>query len=705
MSVRSEIKLLPVVLICLCFSLKFSYAQTTIRGKITGEQGRSIPGANVYLKNTYDGTSCSADGSFSFTTKKTGQAILVVNYISYETYEQAIELKGDDIEINIKLEVSITRIDAVTISAGMFEAGDEKKSVILNSLDIVTTAGSGADIVSALTTLPGASMVGGQTGLYVRGGESREAQTFIDGMRVAHPFFSSVPDISQRGRFSPFLFQGTYFSTGGYSAEYGQGLSSALILNTEGLPSESYTSISLMTLGAGAGHNHLWDKTSLGVFANYTNLNPYTYLVKQNIDWTNSATGYDASVIFRQKTSKTGMLKAYIQYDKGDVGFYRDDMLNYPEQVHFKILGSNLYSNLSYKEQLAEKLIFSSGLSYSYNNDDIENGDNNLIIIDKAGIAKAKLKYLLGDLSSVKLGGEMQYMNFEDSVTQTENYYATFAEGDFYLTKKLVIRLGLRGEYSKLVNKYNMAPRASLAYKTGNYGQFSLAYGRFYQAPEREYLYNTDLNNYEQATHYIFNYQLIGDERSFRIESYYKKYDNLLLYGREFSTDGFGDAKGLDVFWRDKKTIPNADYWISYSYLDTKRKYLYYPVEAMPDYASKHHLSIVYKHFVKFLSSNIGATYVFSSGRPYYNPNNANFMSDITGACHNISLNMSWIRAIGKKFIVVSVSVSNVLGSDNIYGYHYTPDGSQRVAVTDASKRFYFLGVFISIGRDNTEDI
>ena len=103
--------------------------------------------------------------------------------------------------------------------------------------------------------------------------------------------------------------------------------------------------------------------------------------------------------------------------------------------------------------------------------------------------------------------------------------------------------------------------------------------------------------------------------------------------------------------------------------MDTKRKYLYYPEEVMPDYALKHSLSVVYKQFIPFLSSSFGITYLYGSGRPYYNPNNPDFMSDITDDYHNLSINMSWLKLVRNNFFVVTASVTNILGFDNIYGY------------------------------------
>ncbi|MFW5699700.1 MAG: hypothetical protein ACOCXS_02200 [Bacteroidota bacterium] len=55
------------------------------------------------------------------------------------------------------------------------------------------------------------------------------------------------------GRFSPFLFNGIMFSTGGYSAEYGQALSSVLELKTPALFDEDIVSVNLLNVGVGGG--------------------------------------------------------------------------------------------------------------------------------------------------------------------------------------------------------------------------------------------------------------------------------------------------------------------------------------------------------------------------------------------------------------------------------------------------------------------
>ena len=93
--------------------------------------------------------------------------------------------------------------------------------------------------------------------MFVRGGAGYEAKQYIDGTLVNNPYYSSVPDIASRGRFSPFLFKGTVFSTGGYSALYGQALSSVVLLESIDLPEKSEMDATISPLVVGAGTQQL----------------------------------------------------------------------------------------------------------------------------------------------------------------------------------------------------------------------------------------------------------------------------------------------------------------------------------------------------------------------------------------------------------------------------------------------------------------
>jgi len=331
----------------------------------------------------------------------------------------------------------------------------------------------------------------------------------------------------------------------------------------------------------------------------------------------------------------------------------------------------------------------------------------------------------LSGLSALRFGSEYWHTDYRPKFNDTlfkqiDNYTAAFAEASIYLSKELAAQIGTRFEHSSIIKRSDIAPRASLAYKTGKNSQVSVAYGIFYQKPESQQLaYSTNVG-FTKAIHYIMNYQRIYDQRTFRIEGYYKKYKDLIKqvpvgYNYySYNNTGNGFAKGVDIFFRDKKTIKDFDYWISYSYIDTKRDYLNYPTQLQPSFVAKHTASVVTKKFFMKIKTGFNLTYSLASGRPYYNirpdGNNKFFIADHgkTKNYHNFSFSGEWVPSVGKanakSFIVLFASVSNILGADQIYGYNYSYSGAVKSPITNPAKRFYFIGCFISWGVDRSQD-
>jgi len=208
----------------------------------------------------------------------------------------------------------------------------------------------------------------------------------------------------------------------------------------------------------------------------------------------------------------------------------------------------------------------------------------------------------------------------------------------------------------------------------------------------------------------LLNYQFLDNGKTFRAEAYYKDYSGLVKYNTElpqfdsqYSNNGSGYASGLDLFWRDNKSIENLDYWVSYSYLDTERDFRNFREQATPNFASKHNLSVVTKYWVNKLRSQVGLSYNYGSGRPYDNPNTADFLAEKTKSFNNLSLN--WAYLIDQQKILY-LSVNNILSFNNINNYQYanTPniDGVfDRQAIRPAADSFFFVGFFWTISTDN----
>jgi hypothetical protein len=692
------------------------FAQTKISGKITDENNQPLPGANVYLKDTYDGVSSEADGSFGFITDEEGEFILVVSFIGYQSHSENITLDKKEKYLEIQLKEESTELGTVVISAGSFEASDENKAVILRPLDIVTT-GSDADIYSALETLPGTQQIGETEGLFVRGGSASETKTIVDEMTVQNPFYSSVPDIPSRGRFSAFLFKGTVFSTGGYSAQYGQALSSVLVLKTQDLPAKTQTAINLMALGFGGMHTQRWENSSLSVEGGYYNLGPYFHIQKQRTDWDKAPQSFAGSANFRYKTSKTGILKAYTSFSTGSLSLRFPNLDSLNQKDFFYQKSTNLFVNTNYHDILWDDWTLFAGYSVGVDNEDDEINSDLAKKDDIFHTGKITITKNLFSNSFLTFGGEIQNLDHSNSFNElsgsfNEIYLAGYAETDIFFTNDFAGRIGVRAENSKLLNKTNFAPRLSFAYRLGTHDQLNFAYGKFYQTPDPDFLLYSTNFDFENAEHYIFNYQYLGTDRTFRIEVYYKNYNDLTrgtiqsypFYNVPvvpFSNDGKGYAKGVDIFWRDKETFDYTDYWISYSYLDTKREYRSYPSLASPTFSTPHTFSIVAKRWVPEISSMVGLTYTFATGRPYFNPNNPEFLGDRAKNYQNLSLNASILTNLFNNFTVVFFSIDNLLGYENIYGYNYSTDGTRRSQIISPALRSIFIGMFISLGETN----
>ncbi|WP_282135316.1 TonB-dependent receptor [Seonamhaeicola maritimus] len=711
-------KQLIIILIAL-FSFQLQ-AQTTINGKVLNAKDQSIAGANIYLEGTYDGSTSDDTGTFSFKTSETGTQTLIVSYLSYETFTMVGDLSFMK-DLTIKLREDVNTLDAVVLSAGTFSAGDNSKVNVLNPLDVVTTASALGDFVGALQTLPGTSTVSEDGRLFVRGGDANETQIFIDGIRVFTPYTPTTNNAPTRGRYSPFLFDGITFSTGGYSAEYGQALSSVLLLNTIDEPDQDKTDIGIMSVGAALGNTQKWEKSSLSVNASYINLAPYIALFPDRNDWKKPFETVSGEAVFRQKTNN-GLFKLYGAFDASNFELTQED-INYPDGAHFKLNNENFYVNGSYTGKLNDTWSMFSGLSFTHANNRINFEDNDIDDTENSFHAKMKFKNRISNRFKLYFGAEYFATDFGETFQNIEvdkvgygydnNIAAAFAEADIFVSKQLAFKTGLRAEYSDIFKDFTVAPRLSLAYKICNKSQLSLAYGNFYQNPSSNVLkFEQDLKP-QNTSHYIMNYQYNADRRIFRAEAYYKKYNNLVKYDTDFASfnsnydnSGDGYAKGIDFFWRDSNSIKNFDYWLSYSYLDTKRNYNNYTKEAEPNFANKHNLSVVGKYFITDWKSQVGFSYGFASGRTYTNPNIPGFLNEKTKSFNSLSLN--WAYLISQQKILYA-SVNNVLGFKNINGYQYsnTPDlngNFNRRALTPAADQFFFIGFFWTISTDKTSN-
>jgi hypothetical protein len=724
-----------VLLFLLTLLYSIAEAQQTISGTVKNDKGMAVSSASVSINGT--GTQTDSAGHFDVEITGTGKKILTVSSIGYRPLKKEILLTGVPVLLDLVLKHDTYTLNEVNVSAGSFDASDKAKGASLTPIDAVTVAGSNADLTQALRALPGAQQIGEQDGLFVRGGTSDETKQFVDGTLLKNPNYPAVPGLRQYARINPFLFKGILFSSGGYSALYGQAMSSALILESVDLPEKSSARFNIFPANIGAGWQQLAknNRSSYGVNLNYSNQSFYNSIIRQQPDYFSGPEYLQGDANMRIKTGKAGMLKLYTNWSYSNVGMSNPDIDSSSLQTKYQLKGKNIYSNLSYRDLLPHDWKIEAGIAFSYNQDktvsQLLNATGKVITIPDVPFCdktfnslintyftqgRIVLTHSFSNNQALHIGAEHFYSNdkglWKDSaISLTDHLSAVFAEGDIRLTDNLAAKAGARLEYSSLLDKMVIAPRVSLAYRLQDGGQFNLAYGIFYQEPLNELLYQNRHLHFTNATHYVLNYTKRKNNRFFRVEAYYKRYNNLVKTYAVINNGGDGYAKGIELFWRDKKSIKNLDYWITYTYLDTKRNFLDYPYALKPSFAAPHTATIAIKKMFPAINTGVNVSYAVASGRPYYDLS-YNRLSDrgTTRPYSVLNLHVFYLTRFFKKgkwqdFSGCAFGINNLLGTRQVFGYNYSYDGLNKVPVTLPATRSFYVGVFMSLGIDRTDDL
>lgn len=725
----------------LLFTFAFTFtliAQITISGKVLGRNNKPLKDVSVTLKDTYDGATTDETGNYKFETSEKGSQTLIFSHPKFIEIEKSIQVEDKNLILNAELKESVSEIDAVVISAGSIEASDKKRATtLLTPIDVYTTAGANGQISSALETLPGVQKVGESEGLFVRGGTGTETKFFMDGNLVNNYFGNSVPGIKAMDRLNTSLFKGNVFSSGGYSAVYGQALSGVLALESIDLPERNAADFGISPIFASGGIQRVnQEKThSYGISLGYSNLELMQKILKFNTDFEKAPNSFGGNGNFRIKTSRGGFIKYYGSYDTSSMKLSSPNLDVETSSDKINQNGKNTFHSLSYKEKFG-RYTLNLGSSYTFNQNILhfsnvdQNGTSQFNNdIDSKGNyfnAKALIERKLFKISAIRAGIEFNTTKEETWVSIAQKKYefrdditSLFAETDLGISNDLSLKIGTRAENSSSINRWNFSPRFAMAYRISKEWTSSLAYGTFFQNPESRFFTENYQPNYQRADHYIFQVQRAADGRSLRLETYYKKYQDLIKTTTDFyrpiavNNNGSGYAKGIELFWRDKKSLKNIDYWVSYSYLDSKRDYLNYTESLFPNFAAKHTLSVVAKKFVTNWKTGFNISYNYNSGRPYYNfvtengntvLKNQGFVKDYQAV--NFSLN--YLPNLGKKdaraFTVLVLSINNVLGTKNEFGYNFSSNGMKSRAIVPPTNTFVFIGAFISFGTDRTQE-
>ncbi|WGK64873.1 DUF5686 and carboxypeptidase regulatory-like domain-containing protein [Croceiramulus getboli] len=104
-------------LIALCGLLVTLSGGSQVVGKVTDEAGASLPYVNIYLQDSYTGTTTNADGNYKLELEKTGTYTLVYQFLGYQRLQKEVNIDRFPYILNVSLQPETTSLDEVVVSS------------------------------------------------------------------------------------------------------------------------------------------------------------------------------------------------------------------------------------------------------------------------------------------------------------------------------------------------------------------------------------------------------------------------------------------------------------------------------------------------------------------------------------------------------------------------------------------------------------
>ncbi len=170
-------------------------------GKVTSSQGEELPGVNIVIKGTSNGTITDITGNFSIDAD--ADAVLVFTYIGYQTQE--VQINGRSV-IDVRMELDLTQLEEVVVvgygtqnqkdltgSVVSVKTEDFTKGANYDAVQLLNGAAAGVN-VSQVSSAPGAGLR-----IQIRGAGSINSDNsvlfVVDGLPGVDPSSLSPGDI------------------------------------------------------------------------------------------------------------------------------------------------------------------------------------------------------------------------------------------------------------------------------------------------------------------------------------------------------------------------------------------------------------------------------------------------------------------------------------------------------------------------------
>ena len=379
----------------------------------------------------------------------------------------------------------------------------------------------------------------------------------------------------------------------------------------------------------------------------------------------------------------------------------------YYSQVQFT--NSNFFSNY---EQHIEFEIDSFNLNDFFEYDAITNNNIDDFQLNWKNEWQISDKHLLDfglnhthlDIRSDVTIGDEQLTEYSESGNTTSLYLTDHFSPNQYWK----ISAGLRYNMTGLTSDNYLAYRLGLSFRPSRHWQLKLSTGTYYQFAN-QVIYDDPLSNSQnfwaladdtdipplESTHFIVGFGYQTDHFLFDLEYYHKDVRGMLdysishLFNRQDGdthpeldiSEGKGKIRGVDLLLQKKKGIHQG--WIAYTMSKSTNQFDFINngEEITSKQDQRHEVKVV--NMISFKKWNFAATWLYGSGKAYYQPHvrfirdDDNHVQDFEirnrqktverlPAYHRMDISAARKFQIGKATGEVGVSLLNVYGKDNI---------------------------------------
>lgn len=201
-------------------------------GKIAGYvtdavSGEPLPGVQVYIEETMQGTTTGADGYYVIINVKPGTYTLVFKFVGYaDVRVQNVRVEVDKTTtINVQMQETVIQGQEVVVVA-------ERPIVQMDRT--TTTAFVGEEELQALPVTNIGQVINQQAGVvdgHFRGGRLGEVAYLINGVPINNPYTNSAALEVEKN-----MVSALEVISGVFNAEYGQAMSGVVNIVTKGVP-------------------------------------------------------------------------------------------------------------------------------------------------------------------------------------------------------------------------------------------------------------------------------------------------------------------------------------------------------------------------------------------------------------------------------------------------------------------------------------